>query len=665
MVRKSIVEIRNSEIRWKSSTQSERKRGSSSDGSFTSQRLNTTSLMQTKHRKKQRRLFEFDIPTVAELPVRQRARQTIGPGGNQDPILIDDDDVETHVEDGVSVSQIDRSIIGDNIIERVDLENPITEITFDNEEECTNSTEVNIGNHKVEQIHEEYSIYHTESETVHEEIQKEIIICPICNRDLSCLELYEREAHCEKCLEGNTQKIGNNELNENQVLQQGVTTSEIKRSIKNKPASEKKTTTIAKKKKSKDGPKRQAKPKAPLPAIKILTFNSGYKLVVDGFNYADDPLISKYILSHFHSDHYIGLKKSWEQGQIYCSQITSDLLQYKFKVPSERISVLVNNERSWLTDTISVTAFDANHCPGAQVYLFQEFESRENAGTPLKQIIHTGDFRSNNKIINEFGNDYKVDSVYLDTTYLSHTNNFPLQKEIVNKTSNYITEYFKKKDEAYKKQQRFSIVPPPSKKLVLVGAYAIGKEKLALDICSKLNCRCFVYNQELRSHYMDCGSQENSDLGVHLVPLSVLKNEETILQYLKNVVKVKWLDVMVVGVIPTGWTYGNMWESRNLTLGRTEKVQYSLDAWEKESQDLLPEDWFIKQLNANKKFQIFKVPYSEHSSFYELARFATSGKIRWNKILATVNLENMERVRDMSEWFSVWKKINDEKINDA
>lgn len=164
---------------------------------------------------------------------------------------------------------------------------------------------------------------------------------------------------------------------------------------------------------------------------------------------------------------------------------------------------------------------------------------------------------------------------------------------------------------------------------------------------------------------MDCGSQENSDLGVHLVPLSILKNEETILQYLKNVVKVKWLDVMVVGVIPTGWTYGNMWESRNLTLGRTEKVQYSLDAWEKESQDLLPEDWFMKQLNANKKFQIFKVPYSEHSSFYELARFATSGKIRWNKILATVNLENMERVRDMSEWFSVWKKINDQKINDA
>ena len=662
MSRKSIVEIRNSEIRLKSSTRYNRQRGSSDDGSSTSQkRSNITSLMQSRHRKKQRRLFEFNIPTVAELPVKQRNRSQVDVNGNQEPILIDDEEGETHVEDDASFEEHGHDTIQGKTTESVDLENGIVEISFEEEKRvdenyCVEEEE------EIEEIRDEFSAEHTEVEAMRVETTPEVIICPICNQDLSNFELYEREAHCEKCIEGKGAQTTNIVSSNEYIETLHVTTSASVDIVEKHQGSKKISKTATNKKAAKPQTKRHPKPKAPLPRIKILTFNSGYKLVVDGFNYADDLSISKYFLSHFHSDHYVGLKKSWEQGEIYCSQITSDLLQYKFKVPSERICILINNEKHWVTDTICVTAFDANHCPGAQVYLFQEFESQEDVSVPIKQIIHTGDFRSNNDIINEFGSEYKIDSVYLDTTYLAHTNNFPLQKEIVNKTSEYITEYFKRKDEAYKKQQRFSVVPPPSKKLVLVGAYAIGKEKLALGICSKLNCHCFVYNQELRSHYMDCGNQERSDLGVHLVPLSVLKNEETILRYLKDVVKVKWLDVMVVGVIPTGWTYGNMWESRNLTLTRDEKIQYTLDSWNKENNDLLPDDWYIKQLNGNKKFQIFKVPYSEHSSFYELARFATSGKIKWEEMLATVNMDSMDRVRDMSEWFSVWKKINESKI---
>ena len=200
---------------------------------------------------------------------------------------------------------------------------------------------------------------------------------------------------------------------------------------------------------------------------------------------------------------------------------------------------------------------------------------------------------------------------------------------------------------------------------MLVGAYAIGKEKLAINIATQLGCKCFVYNKELRSHYMDCGDQTiDSSINVHLVPLGMLKSEETISKYLKEVVKVKWLDVMVVGVVPTGWTYGNMWESRNLTLSKMEKISVSKAAWENKNKDLLPENWFVKQVNANKKFQIFKVPYSEHSSFSELIRFATSGKFKWKEILATVNLENLDRARDMIEWFDVWNAINNKKFED-
>lgn len=673
MVRKSLVNIRNSDVKYKRQ-RTELLAGK--DGIRRRLGSQQTTLMQTRsNRKRQRRLFEYDIPTTANPKMSKRADEGII-DLNDDPIVIEEDATECH-EVQITVNESEEVIEEPEVFDLIQSQSIVGE--QQNEQETVNLVERSLFvSEEVEtEILEPQNISsNTEFMKVREErTDNEIITCPICDRDLSGMQLYEKEAHCEACLENMSKSTShgpNSTESTTMVISDDDDEIRISKSLTissherirrleedNNPKQNPRRETKPKQKKV-----RPVKPKQPLPNIKILTFDCGYRLVVDGFNFAFEEDISKYFLSHFHSDHYIGLKKSWEQGTIYCSQITSDLLQAKFKVPIERITVLINNERHWVTDTISVISYDANHCPGAQVYLFQEFSNRNDLGKPIRQFIHTGDFRSNDRICDEFSNSKTIDAVYLDTTYLSHTNNFPLQREIVDKTSEYIKEYFIKKDEANAKHRAFSVVPAPTKKLVLVGAYTIGKEKLATKICERLDCQCFVYNQELRSYYMECGNHDlnASDINVHLVPLSVLKNEESILKYLKDVVKVRWLDVIVVGIIPTGWTYGNMWESKNLTLSKDDKRNLSLTAWTDKDKDMLPGNWFMKQLNSNKKFQIFKVPYSEHSSFMELVRFATSGKFKWNKILATVNLESMDRARDMTEWFSVWKSINDKRF---
>ena len=51
--------------------------------------------------------------------------------------------------------------------------------------------------------------------------------------------------------------------------------------------------------------------------------------------------------------------------------------------------------------------------------------------------------------------------------------------------------------------------------------------------------------------------------------------------------------------------------------------------------------------------QLFGVPYSEHSSFYELTCFALS--IDWARIVATVNVERASSRAKISAWVARWE----------
>ena len=51
--------------------------------------------------------------------------------------------------------------------------------------------------------------------------------------------------------------------------------------------------------------------------------------------------------------------------------------------------------------------------------------------------------------------------------------------------------------------------------------------------------------------------------------------------------------------------------------------------------------------------QLFGVPYSEHSSFFELTCFAMS--CDWGKIIPTVNIGNEKARAKMSQWIKRWE----------
>ena len=69
-------------------------------------------------------------------------------------------------------------------------------------------------------------------------------------------------------------------------------------------------------------------------------------------------------------------------------------------------------------ETMTVTLIDANHCPGATIFLFEGYFGR---------FLYTGDFRFHPCMFSNtvLGLNRPVDRLYLDNTYNSPENNFP------------------------------------------------------------------------------------------------------------------------------------------------------------------------------------------------------------------------------------------------
>lgn len=180
------------------------------------------------------------------------------------------------------------------------------------------------------------------------------------------------------------------------------------------------------------------------PFYKILP---GLFICVDAFRYGAVAGCNAYFLSHFHSDHYIGLTSTWTHGPIFCSKVTGNLVKQQLRVDPKFVVSLDFEQTVEVPGTrgVQVTMISANHCPGSSLFLFEKVVGKKMNGEPrLQRILHCGDFRACKMhvehpllmpevrdAVTDKGKEQKIDVCYLDTTYLNPKYAFPSQKEVI------------------------------------------------------------------------------------------------------------------------------------------------------------------------------------------------------------------------------------------
>uniref|UniRef100_A0ACD5VUN1 Uncharacterized protein n=1 Tax=Avena sativa TaxID=4498 RepID=A0ACD5VUN1_AVESA len=128
-------------------------------------------------------------------------------------------------------------------------------------------------------------------------------------------------------------------------------------------------------------------------------------------------------LTHAHRDHLVGAGAAPDDGGIvYATRLTMSLARRHFPQLDQGECVEVEVGRTLVVDdpagAFSVTAYDANHCPGAVMFLFEgEFGS----------ILHTGDCRLTPDCVQDLPLKYiakrgkenicRLDFVFLDCTF--------------------------------------------------------------------------------------------------------------------------------------------------------------------------------------------------------------------------------------------------------
>ena len=346
-------------------------------------------------------------------------------------------------------------------------------------------------------------------------------------------------------------------------------------------------------------PAREARRLAPFKRVE------GTNLIVDGFTATPDASCV-YFLSHFHADHYVGLTKRWPLP-VYCSQVTADLLVRQHRLSAQHVrplpmgtAVVVPGSGGGGGAPVLVTLIDANHCPGAVLFLFTELPGGRAA-------LHTGDFRYHPETMARHAALAalpRLDLLYLDTTYAEPRHRFPTQAAA-------IAEVVAQCRLLYESQRT----------LVLFGTYSIGKERVFLAVARALGVK--LYAEPPKRRILDCIRLPPDDAAAfvddaaatrwRVVPMGALRVDR--MRALLRASAGRY--DAVVGFRPSGWSFG---ASGGAAAGRVVRAG---------------------------AVRIHEVPYSEHSSFAELRQCVRD----WApvRVVPTVSCATRDKARAILE----------------
>ncbi|CCI41613.1 unnamed protein product [Albugo candida] len=311
------------------------------------------------------------------------------------------------------------------------------------------------------------------------------------------------------------------------------------------------------------------------------------QFIVDGFRFANKNLSSVYFLTHFHSDHYVGLTKKFDAGTIYCSQITANLVMMKLRVDAKYICIVELNTPT-IIHGVEVIFLDANHCPGACIILFRQKNGMS--------FLHTGDFRYHPRMLHypalrsfvdqeSTGNEtHRLSGVYLDTTYLKSKFDFSPQETVIKHVVELVEKHYSTQRQMY-----------------IFGTYTIGKERVFMEVAKHFGKKMCVSKEKFRvlscygwdENNMDYLTTNSGDTCFFVMPMHSLRMDRLpglLRSYTNRFDK-------IIAFRPTGWTF--------------QGVDASLSKMQRDPSD---------------RFRVYGIPYSEHSSFSELCQFVKAFK---------------------------------------
>ncbi|KAK0716962.1 eukaryotic translation initiation factor 3 subunit 7-domain-containing protein [Lasiosphaeria miniovina] len=460
----------------------------------------------------------------------------------------------------------------------------------------------------------------------------------------------------------------------------------------------------------------------------------GFSICVDAFRYGAVEGCKAYFLSHFHSDHYMGLTAHWTHGPIYCSKVTGALVKMQLKTAAKYVVELAFDETAPVPGTqgVTVTMIPANHCPGSSLFLFE----KSVGGTRTQRILHCGDFRAcpahvehpqlrpetTASAIAGKTKQQKIDVCYLDTTYLNPRYSFPPQEDVVRSCAEVCLSLDKgltaEDDRAWNSLLRRreggggttenvskffpseKTKPPPlaagkdntpssdlksapdnaftglkqgggrkNRLLVVCGTYSIGKERICKAIALALKTKIYASAAKIRmcqqlddAQLADLMTSNPREAQVHMQMLMEIR-PETLAEYLE-LHRAHGFS-RVVGFRPSGWNFrpnnggGSGGGGGGIASGIV--VGANMPPSSVPSTSLLHgTGWrprfaassLVPQRGSSGDAMCFGVPYSEHSSFRELALFLMA--LRIDKVVPTVNVGSEQSRRRMKAWTDRW-----------